>query len=113
MPHPLRVATRTLAAAAGRALGEGAKHVQVLAGRFLSETDVEERARVAVLGQTTLNRLFAPDEEPMGATIRINGYPFRIVGILAPKGATPFGDEDDIAALPGCVGARHPHRDGR
>ena len=77
-----------------------ARNYQVLAGRFLNETDVDERARVAVIGQTTLNRLFAPDEDPLGATIRINGYPFRVVGILAPKGATPFGDEDDTVMVP-------------
>jgi putative ABC transport system permease protein len=77
-----------------------ARNYQVLTGRFLNETDLEERARVAVIGQTTLNHLFAPDEEPLGATIRINGFPFRVVGILAPKGATPFGDEDDTVMVP-------------
>ncbi len=77
-----------------------ARNYELLAGRFFSATDLDERARVAVLGQTTLNRLFAADEDPLGATIRINGYPFRVVGILAPKGATPFGDEDDVLMLP-------------
>ncbi len=77
-----------------------ARNYALLSGRFLTAADLEERARVAVLGQTTLNRLFAPDEDPLGATIRINGYPFRVVGILAPKGATPFGDEDDVLMVP-------------
>jgi putative ABC transport system permease protein len=77
-----------------------ARNYQVLAGRFLSETDLDERARVAIIGQTTLNRLFAPDEEPLGATIRVSGVPFRIVGILASKGATPLGDEDDTLMVP-------------
>ncbi len=77
-----------------------ARNYQVLAGRFLLATDLEERARVAVIGQTTLNHLFAPDEEALGATIRINGFPFRVVGILARKGATPFGDEDDTVMVP-------------
>jgi putative ABC transport system permease protein len=61
---------------------------------------MEQRARVAVIGQTTLNHLFAPDEDALGATIRINGLPFRIVGILDKKGATPFGDEDDTLMVP-------------
>jgi putative ABC transport system permease protein len=77
-----------------------ARNYRVLSGRFLSAADLEDRARVAVIGQTTLNRLFERDEDPLGATIRINGYPFRIVGILDTKGATPFGDEDDILMVP-------------
>ena len=77
-----------------------ARNYEVLAGRFINETDLVERARVAVIGQTALNHLFAPDEEALGATIRINGFPFRVVGILASKGATPFGDEDDTVMVP-------------
>lgn len=77
-----------------------ARNYQLLAGRFLSQTDLDERARVAVIGQSTLNHLFAPDEEPLGATVRVNGYPFRIIGVLAPKGASPFGDEDDLIIVP-------------
>jgi putative ABC transport system permease protein len=77
-----------------------ARNYRVLSGRFLTAGDLEERARVVVIGQTTLNRLFELDEAPLGATIRINGYPFRVVGILDKKGATPFGDEDDILMVP-------------
>ncbi len=77
-----------------------ARNYRILTGRFLSGADVEERARVAVIGQTTLNRLFEADEAPLGATIRINGFPFRIVGILDTKGASPFGDEDDTIMVP-------------
>jgi len=77
-----------------------ARNYRVFAGRFLTATDLEERSRVAVIGQTTLNRLFEADQDPLGATIRVNGHPFRIVGILDTKGATPFGDEDDILMVP-------------
>ncbi len=76
------------------------RNYRVLTGRFLTSSDLDERARVAVIGQTTLNHLFAPDEEALGATLRINGFPFRIVGILDKKGATPFGDEDDTVIVP-------------
>lgn len=76
------------------------RNYHILSGRFLTTSDLEERARVAVIGQTTLNRLFEADEDPLGATIRVNGYPFRIVGILDTKGASPFGDEDDILMVP-------------
>jgi putative ABC transport system permease protein len=77
-----------------------ARNYRVLSGRYLTASDMEERARVVVVGQTVLNRLFDPDEEALGATIRINGYPFRIVGILDHKGATPLGDEDDTIMVP-------------
>jgi putative ABC transport system permease protein len=77
-----------------------ARHYTVLAGRFITLADMDDRARVVVIGQTTLNHLFAPDEDALGATIRINGDPYRIVGILDKKGATPFGDEDDTLIVP-------------
>jgi len=79
---------------------EAARNYQILSGRFLTPVDMDERARVVVIGQTTLNHLFAPDEDALGATIRVNGFPFRIVGILDKKGATPFGDEDDTLMVP-------------
>ena len=77
-----------------------ARNYRVLAGRFLTPGDVDERARVAVIGHTTLNHLFAPDEEALGASVRVNGDPFRIVGILEKKGASAIGDEDDTIMVP-------------
>jgi putative ABC transport system permease protein len=102
---------RTVRASAGNSAAEAplravtpdymlARNYKILAGRFITPEDMEQRARVAVIGQTTLNHLFAPDEDALGATIRINGLPFRIVGILDKKGATPFGDEDDTLMVP-------------
>ena len=79
---------------------EAARNYRILAGRFITLADIDERARVVVIGQTTLNHLFAPDEDALGATLRINGDPFRIVGLLDKKGATPFGDEDDTLIVP-------------
>ena len=77
-----------------------ARNYTILAGRFINQADGDERARVAVIGQTTLNHIFAPDEDALGAAIRINGQPFRVVGLLDKKGATPFGDEDDTVIIP-------------
>jgi putative ABC transport system permease protein len=76
------------------------RNFQVFAGRFFTADDLEQEARVAVVGQTTLNRLFAPDEDPLGAVIRLRGQPFRVIGIYARRGATPFGDEDDSVVVP-------------
>src|SRR3970282_2201812 len=79
---------------------EAARNYKILAGRFITPADMDERARVVVIGQTTLNQLCATDEGALGATLRINGDPFRIVGLLDKKGATPFGDEDDTLIVP-------------
>jgi putative ABC transport system permease protein len=77
-----------------------ARDYRVFAGRFLTNDDLDQEARVAVLGQTTLNRLFAPDEAFIGQTIRLNGQPFRVIGVFERRGATPFGDEDDAVFVP-------------
>ncbi|MFO0767379.1 MAG: ABC transporter permease [Nitrospiraceae bacterium] len=63
--------------------------------------DAESGARVALIGQTTLENLFDPGEEPVGATIRIKNVPFQIIGVLAPKGQSAQGtDQDDIIFIP-------------
>ena len=69
-------------------------------GRFIEETDVITGARVAVLGQTTAEDLFGEDTDPLGQTIRINGIPFRVVGLMEPQGGSSFGDEDDVIFVP-------------
>ena len=59
-------------------------------------TDVEERtkAKVVLLGSTVKDNLF-PDDDPVGAFVRIGRYPFRVIGVLAKKGPSPFGDDQD------------------
>ncbi len=69
-------------------------------GRFFDEREMVGRARVAVIGQTTLENLFPPDVFPLGETIRINDVPFRVIGILDRYGGTSFGDEDDLIFVP-------------
>jgi putative ABC transport system permease protein len=69
-------------------------------GRFISPADVDAAAKVALIGQTVLENLF-PNEEPIDQIIRIKKIPFRIVGILGPKGQTSQGtDQDDIVMIP-------------
>jgi macrolide transport system ATP-binding/permease protein len=74
---------------------------RVAAGRALTRTDGEEAAMVCVIGQTVYHKLFAPDEDPVGATVLIKGRPLRIVGLLAGRGQSSFGtDQDDVVLLP-------------
>jgi putative ABC transport system permease protein len=69
-------------------------------GAMFSEQDVRSVAKVAVLGKTVIDQLF-PDGDPLGKTVRIRNIPFKIVGILAPKGFNLFGqDQDDTVVIP-------------
>ncbi|HEV7730756.1 MAG TPA: ABC transporter permease [Candidatus Binatia bacterium] len=71
------------------------------AGRFFSPSEDDSAAKVAVLGQTLVDELFAPGEDPLGATIRIKNVPFQVIGVLGRKGQTSWGqDQDDVAMIP-------------
>jgi putative ABC transport system permease protein len=73
---------------------------QIAAGRYLHDGDMESAAKVAVIGQTVANQLFGNDD-PLDAVIRIRNIPFRVVGVLAPKGQTSQGtDQDDTVMVP-------------
>jgi macrolide transport system ATP-binding/permease protein len=70
-------------------------------GRTLTEDDQKGFAMVCLLGQTVVQNLFGPTESPVGAMILIKGIPVRVVGLLASKGQTGFGqDQDDVVILP-------------
>jgi putative ABC transport system permease protein len=70
-------------------------------GGPFTQQDLDAAARVAVLGQTAVDNLFEPGEESIGAIIRINHVPFRVIGTLAPKGQSAQGmDQDDVIFIP-------------
>jgi len=69
-------------------------------GAFFTDQDVVSVAKVCVIGRTVAEKLFL-DTPPIGETIRIKNMPFRVVGILAKKGTTAYGtDQDDVLLLP-------------
>ena len=71
------------------------------AGRFLSKQDEEGAITSAVLGQTVVQNLFGPGQNPLDQVIRIKNVPFRVVGILTPKGQSTQGsDQDDAVFIP-------------
>jgi putative ABC transport system permease protein len=73
---------------------------EIAKGRFLHEGDVDSAAKVAVVGETVVRQLFGNDD-PIDSVIRIRNIPFRIVGVLAPKGQTGQGtDQDDTVMIP-------------
>ncbi len=69
-------------------------------GRFLSNKNIQNRERVAVVGKTVAKNLFG-DEDPVGAEIRVRNIPFRVIGVLNSKGSGAMGnDQDDMVIIP-------------
>ena len=69
-------------------------------GRFLSNKNIQNRERVAVVGKTVAKNLFG-DEDPVGAEIRVKNIPFRVIGVLNSKGSGVMGnDQDDMVIIP-------------
>jgi len=72
----------------------------VTSGAFFTNDDVSASRKVALLGNTIVKNLF-PDSDPVGAEIRIGDVPFTVIGVLAPKGQTSSGqDQDDVVLMP-------------
>jgi putative ABC transport system permease protein len=73
----------------------------VAEGRFLTKQDEDGAVTAAVLGQTVVENLFGPGQSPLDQVIRIKNVPFRVVGILIPKGQSTQGqDQDDAVFIP-------------
>src|SRR5262249_15866455 len=68
-------------------------------GRFLLDSDNENRKSVAVLGMDVVDGLF-PDSNPIGATVKIDGRPFQVVGVLARRGKMLEMNQDLQVIIP-------------
>ncbi len=76
------------------------KRVGVSAGAAFTDEDVVESASKMLIGQTVREQLF-PGEDPVGQVVRAQGQLFEIIGVLAPKGQSPDGrDQDDWVLVP-------------
>ena len=75
-------------------------------GVFFSAADVKSYAPVVTLGQTVARALFASGVDPVGKYILINNIPFQVIGLMSPRGATPYGaDMDDVVLTPYTTGS--------
>jgi putative ABC transport system permease protein len=73
----------------------------VARGVALTDADVESGTKVAVLGQTVVDKLYGENSDPIGAVVRIKNIPFQVVGVLARKGQSAMGqDYDDAVYIP-------------
>jgi putative ABC transport system permease protein len=69
-------------------------------GAFFGESEVRAAAKVCLLGTTVANALFE-GQDPVGQTVRIKNFPFRVVGVLEGKGGNSMGqDQDDVVIAP-------------
>jgi putative ABC transport system permease protein len=76
------------------------RDIQIQNGAPFTQQDVDSDAKVALLGQTVVDNLFAGND-PIGQVIRIKKVPLTVVGTLVPKGQSPTGqDQDDVVLLP-------------
>jgi putative ABC transport system permease protein len=69
-------------------------------GTSFTDRDIKGATKVAVIGQTIVKQLFG-DDDPLGQILRVKGVPFQIVGVLATKGLSVMGqDQDDVVIMP-------------
>ena len=70
-------------------------------GAMFGQDEIDNPSKVAVIGRTIQKNLFPDGDSPIGQTIRFKNIPFKIIGILAAKGESNFGqDQDDIIIAP-------------
>ncbi len=70
-------------------------------GVSITAADNDGGAKVVVLGQTVVGKLWGPNADPIGQTVRIKNIPFEVIGVAASKGQSPTGqDYDDVAFIP-------------
>jgi putative ABC transport system permease protein len=76
------------------------RNFKIAEGSFFSETDVNARSRVAVLGSRAYENLFDEGIYAIGQTVKINRLPFRVIGIMEEKGGSAFGGADNAIYVP-------------
>ena len=74
---------------------------RIAEGAPMTEQQNDAAETVCLIGQTVYRNLFGVGEDPIGAVILIKGVPMRVIGLLAAKGQTGFGqDQDDLVMIP-------------
>ena len=76
------------------------RNYEIVSGRNLAHEDVQNSAKVAIIGNTVATELFG-DVDPINKTMRIGNVPFKIIGLLKTKGQSGMGmDQDDLVFIP-------------
>ena len=74
---------------------------RIAEGETMTEQQNDTADKVCLIGATVYQNLFSPGEDPIGAVVLVKGVPMRVIGLLAAKGQTGFGqDQDDLVVIP-------------
>jgi putative ABC transport system permease protein len=76
------------------------RSIETSSGSFVSDSDVQQITKVAVLGSSTAADLFGDGVDPTGKTVRINGINFTVIGWAKSKGSSGFNNQDAVAYIP-------------
>jgi putative ABC transport system permease protein len=79
---------------------ETVRNYALTEGEFIREEHILGRASVVLLGPEVAEKLFDRRDGVTGETIRIEGQPFRVLGVLESKGGSSFGSQDDVVLVP-------------
>jgi putative ABC transport system permease protein len=69
-------------------------------GEFITESDQDARSLVVLLGSSVAENLFGGTGGVVGQKVRLNGQPYKVIGVLASKGGTGFMNQDDQVFIP-------------
>jgi len=76
------------------------RNYAVTEGDYINEEHILGRASVVLLGPDVADKLFGRQNGITGETVRIEGQPFRVLGVLESKGGGGFGSQDDLVMVP-------------
>ncbi len=79
---------------------QSVRNIDLLEGEFISEIHMLGRSAVVVLGPDVAEELFGRTAGVVGETVRIEGQPFRVIGVKSPKGGSGFANPDDEVLVP-------------
>jgi putative ABC transport system permease protein len=69
--------------------------VNLLSGRLINQLDIDEKRKIAVIGQRVFDEMFSPDEDPIGQYLRIQGVYFQVVGMFRSKKSGHNADQEN------------------
>ena len=76
------------------------RNISLLEGEFINDDQYHGRASVVIIGVEVADKLFGHRDGLIGESVRIEGQPFRVVGVLAPQGGGAFGSADNQVIVP-------------
>ncbi len=76
------------------------RNVEMDEGNFITEQNLRNLSKVAVIGPTVRTDLFGEGADVIGQSVRIKGLEFKIIGVTKAKGGTGFSNQDDMIVIP-------------